>query len=193
MRPANRGQKYPPQILTRAEIRKLLAQAKKRPSGAREYALLRTIWRSGLRSAEVLALRASDVDPWRPALRVVQGKGGAGRVVGIDLGTWRILRWRVRTLGLHNGDLLFPSATGRRLDTSHLRRLLPRLARAAGLDVRAHAHALRHSLAVELSEEGMDLRVIARQLGHRRASTTSTYLDHLRGPDEVIDAMGGRR
>lgn len=193
MSPANRGKKYPPEILTRDEVRKLLAQAKRNPHGLRDWLLVRLLHRSGLRSAEMLALRPADVDLRRPAVRVVQGKGGKGRVVGLDRGTWTVALWWIRHARLKRLGPLFPSHTGRRLDTSHLRRMLPELARRAGISKRVHPHCLRHSLAVELDEEGVAMRVISRQLGHARASTTSTYLDHLRGPDEVLSAMEGRR
>lgn len=191
--PSNRGKKFPPEILTRDEVRRLLYQAKRNPHGVRDWLLVRLLHRSGLRSAEILALWAGDVDLERPTVRVVLGKGRKQRVAGLDRGTWRVCRWWILHTGLERDDWLFRSRSGKRLDTSHLRRMLPALARRAGIQKRVHPHGLRHTLAVELDEEGVSIRVIGLQLGHARPSTTSTYLDHLRGPDEVRAAMEDRR
>ncbi|MQA75751.1 MAG: tyrosine-type recombinase/integrase, partial [Solirubrobacterales bacterium] len=47
-----------------------------------------------------------------------------------------------------------------------MRRLLPRLARRAGIQKRVHAHGLRHAHAAELAAEGKPVNLIQRQLGH---------------------------
>jgi integrase/recombinase XerD len=53
---------------------------------------------------------------------------------------------------------------------------IKRLARRAGLERRAHAHAFRHAFATELLRSGADLRVVQELLGHRSISSTATYL-----------------
>ena len=53
---------------------------------------------------------------------------------------------------------------------------IKRLARRAGLDRRAHAHAFRHAFATELLRSGADLRVVQELLGHRSISSTAVYL-----------------
>ena len=72
-----------------------------------------------------------------------------------------------------------------------MRVLIPRLARAAGIPKRVHAHGLRHTHAAELRAEGVDIGIISRQLGHRSIATTATYLDHI-APVAVTEAMRGR-
>ena len=54
------------------------------PPGLRNRALLVVLWRSGLRCAEALALRSSDIDCDRGTVRVLRGKGRKARTVGID-------------------------------------------------------------------------------------------------------------
>ena len=65
------------------------------------------------------------------------------------------------------------------LSQGYLRRKIPELGRAAGINKRVHAHGLRHTHASELRAEGIDIAVIRRQLGHASLLTTIEYLDHL--------------
>ena len=80
---------------------------------------------------------------------------------------------------------------GEPMATGYVRRLLPRPARRAGVLKRVHAHGLRHTHAAELREEGLDIGLISKQLGHRDISTTARYLDHI-APWRVVEAVSGR-
>jgi integrase/recombinase XerC len=93
-----------------------------------------------------VALVPSDVDTRTGTVHVRNGKGGHSRRVGIDGDAVAMLRrWleRRKTLGLSGRQPLFCSLKGAPLDTSYLRRLIPRLATEAGIDKRVHPHALR--------------------------------------------------
>jgi integrase len=70
--------------------------------------------------------------------------------------------------------------------------MLPRIAKRACIDKRVHAHGLRHTLAKEMREEGIDIGIISKQLGHSSIATTARYLDHV-APISVINAMKNRR
>jgi len=63
--------------------------------------------------------------------------------------------------------------------TAYVRRLMPRLARKAGIDKRVHAHGLRHTHAAQLRAEGVDVGIISHRLGHKSLLTTIRYLDHI--------------
>ena len=85
----------PIELLTREEVGLLLrARGVKTWTARRDRALIITLYRAGLRLAEALALRPVDVDRSRGAIRVLYGKGGRARTVGIDpwglgvLGRW---------------------------------------------------------------------------------------------------------
>ena len=60
-----------------------------------------------------------------------------------------------------------------------------------GISKRVHPHGLRHTGAAEMAEEGVDIRVISRQLGHKNVAITHRYIDHL-APQAVLDAARGR-
>ncbi len=87
---------------------------------------------------------------------------------------------------------IFCTLAGGRIDTSYVRRLLPRLAAKAGIDRRVHAHGLRHTYASELAREGTAINVIRDALGHTSLAVTDRYLRDV-APTHVIDTMRARR
>jgi site-specific recombinase XerD len=136
------------------------------PLGLRNRALVELVYSAGLRSAEAVGLDLQDVD-FDQELVHVRGKGGKERTVPLGeeaafrLG--RYLRDARPQLARGAENAVFLSATGRRLDTSTLRRLTP------------NPHRLRHAFATHLLEGGADLRVIQELLGHASLSTTQIY------------------
>jgi len=68
---------------------------------------------------------------------------------------------------------------------------MARLGRRACLERRVHAHALRHSFAVQAVRAGLALPIVQAALGHASLATTDTYLRHV-APAEVLEAMRTR-
>jgi site-specific recombinase XerD len=200
MRPANYGQKYPAEVLTREEMSRLIAACSRRGSaGLRNRALIVVMWRAGLRIAEALALRTKDVNLDHGTITVLHGKGDRARTVGIDPQAAAVIQaWieRRRTLRLPALAPLFCTITrptpGKHLGAAYVREALKDLARKAGIEKRVHPHGLRHTHAAELAREGVPVHVIRKQLGHASLATTERYIDHLT-PLEVIRAMQDRQ
>ena len=192
---ANKGQRYPAEILTPEEVGALMRAASGRAAtGLRARALLALLYRGGLRVSEALALHPKDVDERAGTVTVLRGKGGHRRVVGLDPAAFALIeRWADcrRGLGIGARRPLLCTLRGAPLDPSYVRRLLPRLAARAGIAKRVHAHGLRHTHAAELAAEGKPVNLIQRQLGHSSLATTSRYLDHI-APQDVIAAMRDR-
>lgn len=177
-------------LLTRSEVEALLEQCPiDSLTGLRNRTLIIVLWRTGLRISEALALREKDVDLVEGRLVVQRGKGGKRRVMGLDQGTVDALEeWIRRRMELAppSAAPLFCTQGGGPIDASYIRRLLPRLARTAGVQKRVHAHGLRHLFATELEGEGAPLSVIRDLLGHSSLATTDTYLRRL-GAGEAVD------
>jgi site-specific recombinase XerD len=192
--PPNKGRKFPGEPLTADEMRLILRACSRRaPTGIRNKALLTTMYRTGLRVSEALALRPADVDPGAGTVRVLAGKGRKARTVGIDDGALEVVqRWldKRRELGIR-GRTLFCTLDGGELRDTYVRDMLKRAGARAGIVKRLHPHGLRHSYASDLVREGVPLNVISKSLGHSSSAITSRYLDHI-APADVI-AVGRSR
>jgi site-specific recombinase XerD len=190
-----RGKRLPPEPLSAEEVESLIRACSNRaPTGVRNRALIVVLWRGGLRIGEALALKPKDLDPEAGTIRVLHGKGDKSRLVGLDAGAWSVLqRWldKRKELKIDGRRRVFCTLQGKPLQPQYVRELLPRLARKVGLDKRVHPHGLRHTHACELRQEGLDLGIISKQLGHASVATTSRYLDHIH-PQAVVDAIRSR-
>jgi site-specific recombinase XerD len=185
--------------LTEDDIALMFSKLPASTSGVRNRALIHLLWKSGLRISEALALRVRDVT-WpdgkakNGAVYVRRGKGGKARTSTLynganrDVREWLQLR---ATLGATDDHPIFcavhADAVGHPMRQQNVDVMLKRLADRAGLVDGAHAHALRHAHAVELSLRGMPLPVIQNQLGHSSPLVTVRYLRSL-GIDESREA-----
>jgi site-specific recombinase XerD len=191
----NRGRTLAVEVLSADEVRALIKAASGRAAtGIRNRALVAVLYRGGLRISEALALKPKDIDRAAGTIRVLRGKGGKARTIGIDPAALALVeRWLdVRTKRHLNGHhALFCTLRGEPLLPSYVRAMLPRLARRAGIEKRVHAHGLRHTHAAELAHEGKPVNLIQQQLGHANLAVTSRYLDHI-APAQLIEAMQAR-
>jgi integrase/recombinase XerD len=165
-----------PRCLTAVELRRLFADRRTAPASIALAVLL--LFTTGMRVAELTALRIGDIDLERRTLRV-RGKGNRERQVFLtSTEVVAELRAFLRDHGLRDAALSTPllrTEVGGRMSTDRIRRGLRRLAEGAGLTRRITPHMLRHSAATSLLEAGIDIRFVQRLLGHRSISTTEIY------------------
>jgi len=182
-------------ILSSADVDNLVRACSRRyPTGKRNAALISTLYATGIRIGECLAIRPKDVHLGDGYIRLQTTKGDRPRTVGLNSGVaaiiklWLDARKELPNLKNPKSSPIFCSLKGAVLDQSYIRKLLPRLAAKAGIEGRVHAHCFRHSRAHQLSMEGTPMPVIQRILGHESLSTTSIYLSHI-SPRDVIQVM----
>ncbi len=161
-----------PRVLSPADVARLLEAA---PGPGLKYkAALSVAYGAGLRCAEVVALRVSDIDSKRMLIRVEQGKGRKDRHGMLSEQLLAILRawWQqCRSKGW-----LFPSRDPLLAITDRqLNRACHAAADAAGLGTWISPHTLRHSFGTHLMEAGVDIRIIQVLLGHSKLDTTARY------------------
>lgn len=183
------AKKFPPQVYTKDEITRILMACGEDRIGLRNRAIIMLGYRCGLRVSEALAVHRSDVAPDHVYVR--EGKGGKSRRVGMPADAAQCVARTMQNPAPNTPDWAFPTSTGRKLQTSYIRNLMPKLAARAGLDKRLHFHGFRHTFAWELAGEGVPMHIIQKALGHSNLNTTAIYLDHL-NPLDVIEATRNR-
>jgi integrase/recombinase XerD len=143
-----------PVVLSPEEVARLLDAA----PGLKYKAALSVAYGAGLRAAEVISLKVSDIDSKRMIIRVEQGKGGKDRNVMLS------------------PSLLDPGRDpAQPMTTRQLNRACHAAAQMAELSKRVSLHTLRHSFATHLLEQNIDIRVIQVLLGHAKLDTTALY------------------
>jgi len=148
--------------------------------GARDRAILETIYSSGLRVSELVGLNFADVDFLGEVLHI-RGKGKKERLCPIgtcalqSIQCYLALRDADSRKSHFDPQAMFINKHGQRLSTRSVRRKLDKYLLQAGLDPRISPHTLRHSFATHMLNNGADLRVVQELLGHQSLSTTQIY------------------
>jgi site-specific recombinase XerD len=136
-----------------------------------------------LRAGEVVRLKIKHIDSAQKIIRIEQSKGRKDRNVMLSSETLALLRqwWKARP-SWHDAETpleerwLFPGLRrGKPMTTRQLNRLFHEAADAAGIRKGVTLHALRHSFATHLLEDGTDIRFIQALLGHDKLDTTARY------------------
>ena len=181
--PSKRCTKKPVDFLSRAETEALLkAPDQNTWSGRRDHAWLLVAVQTGLRVSELIGLRCQDVACGSGAHVRCTGKGRKTRCVPLRKDTVRVLRLWLKEQGGQPGDVLFPSTRGAALSRDGVEYLLTKHVATASQTClslkgkRISAHVLRHTLAMDLLQHGVDRSVIALCLGHEHMDTTQIYL-----------------
>ena len=177
-----------PKAITGDQIDKLLGMPDNRDTlGARDRAILETLYSTGVRVSELVDLNRNDLEMNDQALRI-RGKGKKERIVPLGTHALAAIRHymtllepdvrftRLRERSLNENNLpLFVNKNGGRLSSRSVRRKLDKYLTAAGLDPTISPHTLRHSFATHLLDNGADLRSVQELLGHQSLSTTQIY------------------
>lgn len=170
-----------PKFLTLEEIQRLFGNCDTTTLlGSRDRAILETLYSTGIRVSELVALNISDLDLNENVIHV-RGKGKKERVIPISPGAvqgilaYLDLRRAALNPNRQDTDSLFINKHGQRLSTRSVRRKLDKYLLEAGLDLSVSPHTLRHSFATHMLQQGADLRSVQELLGHQSLSTTQIY------------------
>ena len=168
-----------PKSITEASVEKLLAAPPETTLGVRDRAMLETMYASGLRVSELVALALNELDLTTGLVRVT-GKGGKERIVPLgDEATSRLGDYlkgaRPSLLGEQKSGAVFLTRRGQPMTRQAFWQLIKRYSAAAGIDSSLSPHSLRHAFATHLLNHGADLRSVQMLLGHADLSTTQIY------------------
>lgn len=169
-----------PKSLSTAEIEKLLTpEQPATPQSLCDAAILELAYASGLRRAELCALRLEQLRLEAGFINVI-GKGNKERVVPVGTKAVAALHdyltaGRPKLVKPRSPANVFLTARGTAFAPITLWQHIKARVRRAGISRNITPHMLRHSFATHLLEHGADLRVIQELLGHANISTTEVY------------------
>jgi integrase/recombinase XerC len=173
-----RKQRALPHFLTSEEVeRLLLAPDTSGKMGARDLAILETMYSTGVRVSELVGMNVQDLDLAEGVTRI-RGKGKRERFAPLgSFAVGAIEHWlETRADGeLDREDPVFVNRLGTRLSTRSVGRMLEKYIAQTGLNRRTTPHTLRHSFATHLLDRGADIRSVQELLGHRSLVTTQIY------------------
>ncbi len=176
-----RIKKHLPHPLSVEQAQKFLKTAetinKKKWESDRDKALFTLMYGCGLRIAEALALNIDDVSPM-PDTLCIRGKGNKERLVPLLPSVQKTLQHSLDSHPFYSEKSpLFVGAQGKRLNPGVVQRTVRKIRNLMGLPDTVTPHALRHSFATHLLQNGGDLRSVQELLGHASLSATQRYTE----------------
>jgi site-specific recombinase XerD len=177
----SRGRCFPLGALSGGELAALLAicAADQRPAGARDAAVIATLYSTLARRSEVVAFHMSDYDAEQGALRVRRGKGRKARLTYLAPGARAALDAWLTVRGTTEGPLFLPLTKSgwrvlRPMRPQAVAELLARRTRQAAMAA-CSPHDLRRTGIGDLLDAGADIATVQQLAGHADPSTTARY------------------
>lgn len=186
--PRCRAESKLPVLLSREELWRLFDVCE-----LKNKAIFMTFYGSGIRLAELVNLKISDVDSKNMQIFIRQGKPKKDRYALLSQSNLEILReyWKK----YRPKNWLFESREGECYTARAIQMMLDRNLKKSGIDKPATIHTLRHCFATHLMEDGVDAFHIKKLMGHANISSTAVYVHmtnlntlHVTSP---LDKMGG--
>ena len=178
-----------PIILSRQEVDQILEVT----INLKHKSILTLAYSSGLRMSELLNLEIKDIDSGRMQIRVCSGKGKKDRYTLLSQTTLDLLRIYYKEY--QPKHWLFEGLKDKRYSSTSVQKILKKACNKADISKHVYLHCLRHSFATHLLEQGVNIQIIQRLLGHSNPRTTCMYLhvqqyslDNIQSP---LDYNGG--
>ena len=157
-----------PEILTKEEIKKMINST----LNIKHKLIIKLLYGCGLRVSEIINLKKQDINFGESLIHIKLAKGKKDRFVKIPESLINELK---SYCNLHEEEFLFPSNRGGKLTKKTIAKIVKNAGKKAGVKKRVYPHLLRHSFATHLLEEGVDLKIIQKLLGHSDIKTTQIY------------------
>ena len=173
--------RLPQHVLTHAEVERICAQTLLHGEiGIRDRAIIETFYSTGIRRAELAALKLYDVDTQNGTLMVREGKGKKDRMVPLGK---RACDWiehytrdiRPQLVIEPDAGWLFLHEFGEPFSHNRLTDRVKKYIDSAGIGKPGACHIFRHTMATLMLDNGADIRHIQAMLGHSQLSTTEIY------------------
>lgn len=151
-------------------------------SGMRDRAVLETLFSTGLRVAELIALNIKQLQGGLQKEDFelsVMGKGGSPRIVYFSTRALHAIKKYLQSRK-DDDEALFisfkgPKRDSKRISVRGVELIVEKYSKLSGIPFLATPHTLRHSFATDLLNNGVDLRMVQEFLGHKNIATTQIY------------------
>lgn len=177
--PQQKAEKKLPQILTGREVELLLEQPKCTDmKGFRDKAMLETLYATGMRVSEMIALNVSDLSIVGSFIKC-EGNGKF-RIIPLYSAAVKALAAyvtdiRPKMVAAPEEEALFVNVNGERMTRQGFWKIIKHYQETAQISKDITPHTLRHSFAAHLLENGADLHSLQEMLGHSDISSTQIY------------------
>lgn len=170
---APRMRQKAPHIPTKEEIMKMMEQPNiETHAGLRDRAILELLYSSGLRASELCDLRINDVGPM--SVTISCGKRNKTRTVPVTQKAYEWIQLYICEYRGHEEGPLFMTILGKPVRRQLLCAMVLDYAHKAGLK-NVTPHTLRHACATHLMNQGADILLIQKVLGHSSITSTQRY------------------
>lgn len=158
-----------PVILSAREVKSIL----KHTINIKHKAMLTTVYALGLRSGELLNLKLENINKQEKLIHIRNSKGQKDRVIPLPDSLREV--WKPYYKKFEPKIHLFEGRNGKKYTSASLRNVFQKSAKKAGIKSKVTLHSLRHAYATHLFDNGTDIRMIQKLLGHNNIKTTLIY------------------
>ncbi len=156
-----------PVVLSKEEIFKILNVL----GNPKHKLILKTIYGLGLRVSEIVNLKPEDIQFEREMVLIKNAKGKKDRYIMLPKSLSENLKNYIQ---FSQGKYLFEGRKGK-LSIKTIQKIFENALKKSGIKKNVSCHTLRHSFATHLLEQGVDIRIIQKLLGHSKLETTQIY------------------
>lgn len=174
-----------PEVLSKEDVRSIIFSCE----NIKHKLILRCIYGFGLRISELQNLKPGDIDFSRKIIYVKNSKGAKERIIKIPETLFADL---YKYLALNPGIYVFEGRKGK-INLKTIQKIFENSLKKSEIRKKASCHTLRHSFATHLLENGVDIRIIQKLLGHSKLETTQIYthvssyqLENIKSPLDTI-------
>ncbi len=165
----SRKTEFIPDVLSKNEVKNILSSI----NNLKHKSIIATIYGLGLRISEVIELKVNNIDSQRMLVSIKNSKGNKDRLVMLPENLLLLLRKYFKEYKPQN--YLFEGRSGQVYSETSIRNILKKALRQNNITKHITVHSLRHSFATHLLENGTDIRIIQKLLGHKSLKTTIQY------------------
>ena len=175
-----RGERKLPESFTKNQIANFLLFVKNQIKNDtnvfeyRDYVMIIFLSFCGVRASELINMKKNHIDSQNCIIKVT-GKGNKQRLVPFPDDFRKDINCYIRLTQMNNWEFLFCNKSGKKLTRRGLFYILVKKVEKYPDPVHMHPHKFRHTFATLLLENGADIRMIQKLLGHESIATTEKY------------------